>query len=304
MNRRSFLKLASISFLAPFIKGIPLGDNYFTRLLAKSPDGYWPLNGDTLDYSGNGFNAAATAISYDVGIGDGGQSAVFNGVNSLINPYSVALKNKFNKSVGGNEGSYLAWVKAWDTSLWTDITTSYSVMTIYTHPIIVSYNGLIRMIRFQSSPINNLNYERHTSPFGNSEDAIITRPATFGTDWKCLLLTWNFAAHRIKAYYNGSLFSSAAINVSWAADGDLGTFYIGAGINEVTSNLEYSWRGNQAHVAWWKRELTDIEALDLSIVAEAVPVITPKIFLPCISAIAYRKLSLRERLKLEYNYPL
>jgi Concanavalin A-like lectin/glucanases superfamily len=60
--------------------------SYDSVILADSPLGYYTLNGNVNDTSGNGHNGTATAITYGAGgiANDGSQAAVFNGSTSKI----------------------------------------------------------------------------------------------------------------------------------------------------------------------------------------------------------------------------
>lgn len=70
--------------------------------------GYYPLNGNSMDFSGNGFNStSAASISYSEAVFSSG--ATFNGTSSNI---SISDQTQFEGS--GNSLSVFAWVNLTD----------------------------------------------------------------------------------------------------------------------------------------------------------------------------------------------
>lgn len=194
---------------------------------------YYPCNGNAKDYSGNGFNGAATAVTWGTGIGDGGKAATFAGTG-YINIFSTAFAAVWN----GAEGTSAMWccVSAagdWADSAWRNAFYAY-----------VNANNNNNMGKRNTA---NLAYLART---GNA----VTEAAqpTVGpiTVYFHMAMTWSQAGDAVIYYINGSPTETDTVLGAWA--GTISVALIGA----QSTGLAQPWKGSIAHVGIWNTPLS------------------------------------------------
>lgn len=194
---------------------------------------YYPCNGNAKDYSGNGFNGAATNVTYGAGIGDGGRAATFAGTG-YINVLSTAFIAAFN----GAEGSLSAWICVSAAADWAD-GANRDVLFFYT-----DISNFVEVVK--STTANRLSMYRVGG--GTTE----SRNQAQGPDtaYFHVAVTWSEAAGQVIYYIAGSPLETDTVLGAYA--GNLTRALIGAG--NVTPTTP--WKGSIAHVGIWNTPLS------------------------------------------------
>lgn len=115
------------------------------------------------------------------------KAPAFNGTNSFVNLYSVALDTDFNEQLG----SIVLWIKVTSSSVWTD--------------------GAVRAVVALGADTNN--YVTIYKPAASNQlifeykagATTVSRTVTniSDTGWINVAITWNKASNRVRAYVNG-----------------------------------------------------------------------------------------------------
>lgn len=198
--------------------------------------GYWKLaesSGTTaIDSSGNGRNGTTSgALVGQPGIGDGGTSYWFDGINDTVNFASSGVLPVFNTSAG----TFLVWLKANAAADWTD--------------------GVYRsIIQFEADANNYITIAKSNSNNllklalrGNSTFAGYDKTSFSPTAWFHVTATWSIANNRTQMSINGGTFASGTMFASF-----VGALTIG----RIGANV----LGSVAHFAILNREATQAEA--------------------------------------------
>lgn len=228
---------------------IALFKAYKQRVRDTAPIGYWPLDelsgGTAIDLSGNGRNGAHTGVTLlQPGMGDGGTSPLYDGVNDYTNIYSAGLAGAFSK----DEGSVAVWAKVAGAGVWTDATNR-------------------RIIHLRTDVSNRLLIGRPTASNllqflyvagGTTKTVNLT---TSAVDWLHVVLTWSKATDQMKAYAAGAQTGTTQTALgTWV--GALNSTNSNIGSTDTTPNAV--WSGTLAHAAIWTRVLTAAEIAELA----------------------------------------
>lgn len=213
--------------------------------------GYWTLNGNALDASGNGFNGAATAITYGDGVVTGQQAAVFDGATSYINLISAGLAAAFS----GATGSVFAWFKVTGVGDWADAANRKVFRFRYDDTNVIQFHK-----RSTAGQVARA-YTAGGTPTSNN---VVMDPVN-PTGWCWCAVTWNKAQDRATHYLIGAGAGTPLVKTGlgdWAAP--ISSAFIGAAsIGPVTE----PWKGSIAHVALWDAELSGAQIAALAVTA-------------------------------------
>lgn len=205
--------------------------------------GYWPLSeasGPTVTDVVNGLTGTISgAVPGQPGIGDGGSSALFDGVNDSIDIYSAALAAAVNK----DEGSLSIWAKVLDVGTWTDTTNRYS--------IILQSDSSNRIRLYKTTVSNQITL---SSVFGATVKANLTTSSSLGFIHFCL--AWSKSGDAVKTYLSGAQVGATLTGLgTWA--GVLGATACAIGASNNTGSL--GWKGYLGHALICNRALTAAE---------------------------------------------
>lgn len=204
---------------------------------------YLPLDGNTIDISGHGFNGLASNISYLPGIGDGGQAAAFTGSGICnINFFSAALAAAFN----GAEGSSAVWASITTAATWADGTYD---------DVIYFYADANNYVIFdKSSTVNNTYIARiGATILENRQDTVGPTTAFFHMG-----ITWSESADKVIYYINGVPTETDTVLGAWGG-AVLTRALIGSA--SITGG---TWKGRIAHVGLWNAPLSGANMLTLA----------------------------------------
>ena len=225
---------------------------YSSRVIATNPIAYWILGEAVGATAVDQINSPAQDGTYanvtlaQPGIGDGNTAALFNGVNSQVDVFSLALQGVY----GYTAGSLQIWNRVLNVGIWTDGTSDFAVA--------FGADGANRMTGNKVAAVNRYDV-RHRG--GGSFDGVSITPIVT-TDWFAIHLTWDEVGNVTLVYMDGAVQGAPApaaafVGVLNAARCVIGDFVIPS--NEP-------WNGYAAHVALWDRVLTPAEVLSLGIV--------------------------------------
>lgn len=182
--------------------------------------GYWKLNGNSNDYSGNGNNGTDTSITYSQANGRLGQGAGFNGSTSRI-----VINNNLGLTKDGDK----------TMSIWVKLSANLSGANAYVNIFYVNIGTIsFSLGYYRESNINSFAFERSRNNI-SSESVRFNNP-TAANGWYMLTLT--FSSNNLKAYVNGvylgeintsslegqstSIITSFGyINVNWKLNGNI-----------------------------------------------------------------------------------
>lgn len=200
--------------------------------------GYWPLDGNAYDVSGNGFHGTPTAITYGDGPATGQQAAVFDGATSYINLIGAGLAAAFN----GAEGTLFAWFKVSGAGDWADATGRH-IFNFY-----VDASNLVEFYkRTAAGQVARVYVAGGTANINN-----LAMDPVNPTGWCWGACTWNKAQDRVMFYLIGAAAPVTKTTLGiWA--GSITKALIGT--NAVAAGSQF-WKGSLAHVALWNTELT------------------------------------------------
>ena len=227
-----------------------LGGAYSAKLLSYSPIAYWPLwepSGAVAGCQVNpAQNGAYTGVTLgETGIGDGQTCPLFDGANDVVNVYTAALTSAFDPS----EGSFLAWARVADVSVWTDNTARNIAL--------LREDANNRIVVQKMSTDNTLRFIYEAN--NNVEEILVAALTT--TDWMSLLLTWSFTDNEVMAYYNGAWQETDTGLGTWVGTLDSDSTCIGASRSATPQAVFDGWI---AHVALFGAALDADAAADLA----------------------------------------
>lgn len=237
---------SSVPQMTVILDGYAPGNAYVARVLELAPIAYYPLDeasGTTaIDVSGNGFDGTYSgATPGGAGIGDGGKSATFDGVNDTIS--IAAMRNAFD----GNHGTILLWAK---TAAWADGTVRF--LAYFSAGV-----SLIQIVKGGSA--GNLTYLRSAS----GTDMQVSINSGSPADYFSAALTWDIDADEVKAYKNGAqVGTTQSGGIDDFSDPPLAARTI---IGANTALNTFYWSGQVAHVAIFDRALSGAEILSLGV---------------------------------------
>ena len=226
--------------------------DYSEKVLGYGPIAYWPLNeasgGVANDLIGNGFNGAYTGVTLgQPGIGDGNSCPYFDGANDYCNFYSSLYASAFNTA----NGSYSAWVKVYNSSIWTDGNN---------HQIISSgfWSGDYEEIILRKHSDNNKFLVGYFVPpsYAASENTAMTE-----TGWFHAGARWNQTTNEVGLFINGIPQAASAIAEWPGGAAQNNAFCIGA--QNTTPDLPFN--GWIAHIAVFNSTLSASTMTDLSV---------------------------------------
>jgi hypothetical protein len=213
--------------------------------------GYWPLNGNALDYSGHGFHGSALNVTWGAGIGDGGQAAVFAG-DGRINLFSAGLAAAFNPL----EGTLYAWFKVSAVEDWSD--AAYRDV-VY---LLADDNNKVELGKRSAANQTMMLYKAG----GTSSSLNNAMNPANPTGWCQLAVTWNKALDRAIMFVTGTAPTTRTGLGTWA--GSLTLAVIGANALAAT----HPWKGSVAHVGLWNAELSIAQLNSLATYASLLSV--------------------------------
>jgi len=222
---------------------------YTQKVLALSPLGYWPLNGSANDASGNGYNGAATAVTYGTGIGDGGQAGVFDGSTSFVDIYSAGFAGAFNNQ----ELTLAIWCKVSAAGVWADA-KARQVFRLR-----ADNSNIAVLARTATANQIQSNYLA-----GGSTKPINDTSLAASTAWFHLAVTVSKSGDAEKFYINGAQVGSTQTGLgTWAGALASNTTAIGSATN-ASSGL--AWSGSLAHAVIFTSALSAAQVASLAAV--------------------------------------
>jgi hypothetical protein len=246
-----------VSALQPatiYAGGIPRERGYIERVMAVKPNkllAYWPLDEQTgtvaVDRTGYGHNGVYVACTLgQPGIGDGLGCPSFNGSSSLVNVYSVDLRDRFV----GTQGTVLCWAQVGSASVWSDSTNRGAVNLAD-----AANNNIIRISRHSDN-----------NKFGGAwlagGSARYLYSATYGgrLGWMCTVVRWTGAGAGAQLMVDGVQSVTGAKPGTWSGTLASTKMCIGGFDTGPTS----IWSGQLAHCAIWSEYLTNTEVQHLA----------------------------------------
>lgn len=221
---------------------------YTQKVLALSPLGYWPLNGSANDASGNGYNGAATAVTYGTGIGDGGQAGVFDGSTSFIDIYSAGFAGAVNTA----ELTVSAWCKVTNAGVWTDGSNDIAIN------LSASATNAIRL--YKTSTNNQIQFQYYA---GGTNKNVSDTSLAGATGWFHFAMTVTKSGDAMIAYLNGAKVGATQTGLgTWSGALAATTTAIGA-LNTTPIQV---WNGALAHVAVFTSALSAAQVASLAAV--------------------------------------
>ena len=221
--------------------------NYSKKVLGVSRANllvYFPLNGNALDYSGNGFNGVVSNVIYGAGIGDGGKAAIFAGTG-YINFFSAAFAAVFN----GAEGTVSVWQCVSAAGDWSD--------SAYRDVLIINKdaNNMIQLTK--GSAANRYTFDRIAAATAEARNqAIGPSTAMFHT-----AMTWSEAADQVIYYLAGTPLETDTTLGAWGT-----AVAVRALIGASTTTPGSTWKGNIAHFGLWNTPLLGTQIASLAVV--------------------------------------
>lgn len=219
---------------------------YFERVLNVAPlslIGLWRLaessGSDAADSGANGYDGTYVGATLAGLTGPDGENApVFDGVNDYVELYSAGLAG----AIDTTKGSALVWVKAADSSVWTD--------GQYRRVFHISSGSALNQIDFEKYNVNN-SFRVYFD--GNASGTVVdyVEYTTSRTDWFCAACTWDLTADEFKVYIDGVQVGTTQTGLgAWGAaisDINIGSRWDGA----------HNWKGGIALAALWDETLSD-----------------------------------------------
>ncbi len=211
--------------------------------------GWWPLNGDTLDYSGNGNNATSFGgvlpMRYGINQSSSTQllAAQFNGINSYIStslqPSAVGTPVTISGWIypPNNPSSYMGYF-GWR---FTDSTAGSGDF----YALQLSGTNLLEL-RFQNSAGTQYSYES-----GNN---VAVTPNTWN------LVSFTYDGSKITAYVNGVSFASIPASGTFGS-GTSSPFTIGAQNN--TGSIVNNFGGAESNIQVYSSSLSQSQIIQL-----------------------------------------
>ena len=225
-----------------------MGAQYWHKIRSIRPlnlIAYWPLWETTGVNVDDYTTHDCFGVSVDLGARAAGsdgvhQAALFDGVKSYVNVWSLGLKLRFN----GAEGTIVIWPKVYDNTVWTDGLNHYACC------FRVDLNN---QITTRVDATGSLYWNYIAGGVANIV-ALIATPLTFA----CLGLTWSKSNDRMRAFYNGPQTGVDKNGLGvWAGNLSATATVIGARNNTPTN----PWYGWIDHCAVWNVELSPSEML-------------------------------------------
>lgn len=220
---------------------------YTQKVKALGPLAYWPLNGDANDASGNGYNGAATGVTYGAAnMGDGGLSGVFDGSTSFIDIYSAGFAGAVNTA----ELTVAAWCKVAAGSVWTDGSNDIVIN------ISASTTNAIRL--YKTSTNNNLQFQYYA---GGTNKNVNDTSLAGATGWFHFAMTVTKAGDAMIAYLNGAKVGATQTGLGvWSGALLSTTTTIGA----LNTTPIQPWTGLLSHVAVFTSALSAAQIATLA----------------------------------------
>lgn len=186
--------------------------------------GYWKLNGNSNDYSGNGNNGTDTNITYSQGNGKLGQAAAFNGTTSEIN-----CGTSSTLQISG-AGTVSCWfnLTAFSTS-----STWYYISQLICKGLQVTGSQLCFDLSIRAGASKSLYFGTYSSALGDKA-AVYSFTSEISTgNWYHVCGTYDGVT--IKLYLNSKLVAStlfSGVFQTSSAPTCIGRFYNSAGLND------------------------------------------------------------------------
>jgi large repetitive protein len=224
---------------------------YKQRLRDTAPIAYWPLDelsGSTaVDISGNARNGAHTGVTLlQTGMGDGGASPLYDGVNDYTNIYSASLAGAFN----GAEGSAAIWLRVANSGIWTDVTARRAFV------IQIDSGNRFRIGRSSTNSRIDCDYS------AGSTTKTVGISSLSSVDWLHFAITWSKSADQMKVYLSGAQSGTTQTALGTWSGGALSSS--ACVIGAATTAPVNAWSGYEAHAALWTRALPAAEVAELA----------------------------------------
>lgn len=207
--------------------------------------GYWPLDGDATDASGNGFDLTQSGNPQFVP-GKVGQAIRCDGVGDYLS------STAFGQSLNGKAAlSIVMWIKS-------DIINTDRGFIIFVDPADQDRRG----IRYDSAGSNSGGDDvlKYGVAGSNGQQQELETPALLQTtEWQHIALTWSGAGENIKFYINGELIAPASTDTQ--ATGTLegyAVLHLGLGSKDINMAGQ-GWDGLIDDVAILERVLSQEE---------------------------------------------
>ena len=227
------------AFLQPM-----LGRDYIQKILSMGPIRLFPrwetsgVVANELVAGDNGTYARDVALM-TVGAGIGGYTApLFNGINDVVNIYSLALNAVFS----GAAGSVLVWSRIPVAGAWTDgiVRNLFQIRVDGDNNLFIAKRNVDNTLLYGYEAGSVTESNANTSMGGN-------------TNWFSVGMTWDKAAEEVRYYVNKSSAGDVDITLGiWAGNLAANTCAIGAG----TATAVAPWFGYGGPFALWDRALS------------------------------------------------
>lgn len=226
-----------------------LGGSCIDKVLGYSPIAYWPLNeasgATAVCQVSSAQNGTYTGVTLANELGPDGvnYAPFFDGVNDLVNIYSVPFRDAFN----GAEGSVVVWGRI-NPGAWTDGAERFLLR------FRVDDNNRVDIGK---AAANNQLFYNYSA--GGTHSA--RYPAVSETPFFCAVITWSALADEMWPYLNGTPIAAVRNGLGvWAGTFNSNTTILGAS-NIWAGN---PWHGWGAHCIAFDRPLTPAEVLSVS----------------------------------------
>jgi len=234
------------------LSGITLPDQYYRKILSYEPIAYvplWETNGNIAHcLVNNAQNGSFISVTLgQTGIGDGHTCPLFDGANSYVNMYTTTLRDTFD----GAHGTVLVWARVFDMDTWRDWESRFFFILGADH----SDNYLY--ICKNPNPSGGMEWEYRAG--GTTKKRVKSGLSEPG--WVSLALTWDTAADKMKAYWQGKQ-EGATLTGLGAWTGNLIDDAIMIGATNIPP--QYPHYGWLAHWALWDKVLTPEQIADLA----------------------------------------
>lgn len=183
------------------------------------------------------------------GIGDGNTCPLFSGQPTFNHIYSAAFSSVFN----GHAGTVLAWIKVYDSTVWTDGQDRYVFR--------IRGNGAgPNMVMLNKSASGNMIAYLRAGGV-NKNKAIVTTTTAFVP----IVMAWNEADDVYRVYLDGAQVGGDITGLgTWG-----GTALVSTETAISTSYIvdgRSPWHGWIAHLAVWDFALTPVQVADLAVI--------------------------------------
>jgi hypothetical protein len=160
--------------LSAFSQGLP------------SPTAYYPLNGDVLDYSGNGFNGINNGVTFaSPGYTNGIEAAQFNGSSAFV---------QIPRSIGVTGSGFTI-------SMWVKTTATGGTPDWYSGPGLVDGDLPGSQNDFGTALVG----AKFAVGIGNPDTTLPSKTSINDGNWHHVAATWNMSTGALAVYVNGVL---------------------------------------------------------------------------------------------------